>query len=49
MLAAREALAETLRAIDTRAAKIPDLAVRAHYLEIPEHVHARELGSHLAG
>jgi hypothetical protein len=45
MPAAREALAETLRAIEARACKIPDPAWRARYLdEIPEHVRARGLG-----
>ena len=36
---------ETMRVIEARAAKIPDPAWRARYLdEIPEHVRARELG-----
>ncbi len=44
MDAAREALAETLRAIETRASKIPDPAIRTRYLDgIPAHVRAREL------
>jgi hypothetical protein len=44
MNGAREALAVALQAIDTRAGKIPDLVMRACYLnEIPEHVRARDL------
>jgi hypothetical protein len=44
MGAAREALAEAVRAIEVRAGKIPEPEARARYLtEIPENVRVREL------
>lgn len=44
MASARASLAETIRVIESRAAKIPDPALRARFLAIPEHARAMELG-----